>query len=49
MTVCEIDNISGEFYRELNNLYDPISLTDKPITGNLSKHTVKQLSKYKRN
>ncbi len=49
MTVCEIDNISGEFYRELNNLYDPISLTDKPITGNLSKHTIKQLSKYKRN
>ena len=48
MEVCEIDSISGEFYRELNNLYEDINLTDKPITGNLSKETVKILSKYKK-
>ena len=48
MEVCEIDGISGEFYRELNNLYEDINLTDKPITGNLSKETVKILSKYKK-
>lgn len=48
MTLCEIDSISGKFYRELNNLYRDISLTDKPITGNLSKQTVKTLSKYKK-
>ena len=48
MEVCEIDGISGEFYRELNNLYEDIKLTDKPITGNLSKETVKVLSKYKK-
>ena len=48
MEVCEIDGISGTFYRELNNLYQEINLTDKPITGNLSKETVKILSKYKK-
>ena len=48
MEVCEIDGISGEFYRELNILYEDINLTDKPITGNLSKETVKILSKYKK-
>ena len=48
MEVCEIDNISGEFYRELNNLYEDIKLTDKPITGNLNKETVKILSRYKK-
>lgn len=46
--VCEIDGISGEFYRELNNLYEDIKLTDKPIVGNLSKETAKILSKYKK-
>lgn len=48
MEVCEIDGISGNFYRELNNLYEDIKLTDKPIVGNLDKYTVKILSKYKR-
>jgi len=48
MEVCEIDNISGNFYKDLNNLYEDIKLTDKPITGNLSKGTVKILSKYKK-
>lgn len=48
MEVCEIDGISGKFYRELNNLYEDIELANKPITGNLSKETVKTLSKYKK-
>ena len=48
MEVCEIDALSGKFYRELNNLYENINLTDKPITGNLSKKTVKILSRYKK-
>lgn len=48
MEVCEIDGISGEFYRELNNLSKDIELTDKPIIGNLDKKTVKVLSKYKK-
>lgn len=48
MEVCEIDNISGMFYRELNNLYEDISLTDRPITGNLHEETVKILSRYKK-
>lgn len=48
MEVCEIDNISGKFYRELNNLYEDINLTDKPITGKLNKETVKILSRYKK-
>lgn len=48
MTVCEIDGISGEFYRELNDIYEDILLTDKPITGNLSSNTVRVLSRYKR-
>lgn len=48
MEVCEIDNISGDFYKDLNNLYEDIKLTDKRITGNLSKGTVKILSKYKK-
>lgn len=47
MEVCEIDGISGNFYRELNNLKEDIKLTDRPITGDLSKETVKILSKYK--
>lgn len=48
MEVCEIDGISGDFYKELNDLHKDISLTDKLITGNLSKETVKVLSKYKK-
>lgn len=48
MEVCEIDGLSEKFYRELNDLYEDIKLTDKPITGNLSKETVKILSKYKK-
>lgn len=48
MEVCEIDGISGNFYRELNNLYEDIKLTDKPIVGKLDKDTVKILSKYKK-
>lgn len=48
MEVCEIDGISGQFYRELNDLYEDIILTDKPITGKFSKETVKILSKYKK-
>lgn len=48
MEVCEIDGISGCFYRELNDLQEAINLTDKPITGNLSKETVKILSMYKK-
>ena len=48
MEVCEIDGISGNFYRELNNLEEDIKLTNKPIVGNLNEDTVKMLSKYKR-
>lgn len=48
MEVCEINNISGNFYRELNDLYEDINLTNKKIVGNLNKETVKILSKYKR-
>lgn len=48
MEICEIDGISGRFYRELNNLYENIELTNKPITGDLDKETVKILSKYKK-
>lgn len=48
MEVCEIDNISGKFYRELNNLYEDIKLTNRPITGKLNKETIKILSKYKK-
>lgn len=48
MNLCEINDISGDFYRELNNLSDDIEDTYKPIVGNLSNSTVKILSKYKR-
>lgn len=48
MEVCEIDGISGQFYRELNNLYEDIKLTDKPIVGKLTQNTVKVLSKYRK-
>ena len=46
--ICEIDGISGGFYRELVDLSEDIILTDRPIVGNLSKKTVKILSRYKR-
>ena len=48
MEVCEIDQISGDFYRELNDLGKGIELTDKPITADLSKSTVKILKKYQK-
>ena len=48
LNLCEIDDISGEFYQELNDLEKLIELTNKPMTGNLSKATVKTLSKYKK-
>lgn len=48
MEVCEIDGISGDFYKELNNIYEDINLTNKPIIGTLDKETVKVLSKYKK-
>lgn len=48
MCLCEIDDVAGEFYRELNDLYNDIELLDRPITSNLSNSTVKILSKYRR-
>ena len=48
MEVCEIDGISGDFYRELNDLNEEISLVSKPLIGNLSNSTVKVLYKYKK-
>lgn len=47
MCLTEIDGISGEFYKELNNLWDSIVKLDIPITANLSKQTVKTLEKYR--
>lgn len=46
MALCEINDISGQFYQELNPLFKDICLTKRPITGSLSKDTVKKLSKY---
>ncbi len=46
MCVCEIQDISGMFYRELNPIGKDILLTDLPITGNLSPATQKILSRY---
>lgn len=48
LNLCEIDGVAGDFYRELNPISDAILLTSKPITGNLSKYTVKTLEKYKK-
>ena len=48
MSLCEINDISGEFYQELNPLFKDICLTSKPITGDLSKDTVKKLAKYQK-
>ena len=46
--VCEIDGISGDFYKELVPLEDAIKLTDIPITADLSKETVQVLSRYRK-
>lgn len=48
LNLCEIDSISGDFYEELNSINDAIKLTERPITGNLSKQTIKTLLKYKK-
>lgn len=48
MTVCEIHEISGDFYRELNDLREAIELTDKPITADLSKSTIQTLRPYQK-
>ena len=48
LNLCEIDGVSY-FYKELNPIQELIELIDKPISGNLSKSTVKVLSKYKKN
>lgn len=48
MNLCEIDDIVGDFYKELNLLENLIDLTYKPISRNLSNYTVKTLSKYKK-
>ena len=47
MEVCEIYGISGTCYKEINDLFHDIELTDKPITGELSHQTVKILTKYR--
>lgn len=49
LNLCEIYGISGDFYSELNPIEEDIARTYVPITGNLSKYTVKTLSKYKKN
>ena len=48
MQVCDIYDITGMFYNELVDLSEAIKLTDIPIVGNLSKETVKVLSRYKK-
>ncbi|MBQ2872753.1 MAG: HD domain-containing protein [Bacilli bacterium] len=48
MRVCDIYEITGEFFRELVDLSEDIKLTDRPIVGNLSKETMKVLSRYRR-
>lgn len=48
MEVCEIDCISGDFYRELNDLNQAIELVSQPLVGNLNNETAKVLSKYKK-
>ena len=49
LNLCEIDSISGYSYTKLNPIGEDIARTYVPITGNLSKYTVKTLSKYKKN
>jgi hypothetical protein len=46
MEVCEIHSISGDFYRELNNLRKSIELVSKPLVGNLNEGTTRILSRY---
>ena len=46
--LSEIDSISGQFYTELNPIAEDIYITNRPITGNLSNSTIKELSKYKK-
>lgn len=48
LNLCEIDSISGDFYKELNPISNDITLTSQPISGNLSAYTVKTLSKYRK-
>lgn len=48
MEVCEIDGISGEFYRELNPLYEELSLVNTPLSSNLSSTTKRVLAKYQK-
>lgn len=48
MEVCEIDGISGDFYRELNDLSEDIESVSRPLVGNLKKETVNVLSKYRK-
>lgn len=46
MQLCEVHDISGDFYRELNPLREAIENSYKPLVGNLSHSTVKVLSRY---
>lgn len=48
LNLCEIDGISGDYYKELNPLQNDINQTNIPIVGNLSNYTVKELVKYKK-
>ena len=48
MQVCDISDISGEFYRELNPIGEEILKVDYPLTGDLNPSTVKVLTKYKK-
>jgi hypothetical protein len=45
--LCEIDGVSGDFYRELVRLDKAIENTYRPLVGNLNEDTAKVLSKYK--
>lgn len=47
LNLCDVFDITGKFYSELNPIEKDVLLTDKPITGNLSKSTIKTLSMYK--
>lgn len=46
MQLCECHSISGDFYQELNPLWDDIEKTYQPLVGNLSHSTTRKLSKY---
>lgn len=47
MCLGEINDISGNFYRELNDLKESIALLERPIAANLCDSTIKILRKYK--